>query len=169
MTHSTTHGHCRWLPTGAATLSLGILLLMLASCGDRHEVLYSHFVDIPPSGMPRDWVYTLLSPADSLRLPDTPVDVVVTVRYNHSCPLKRLPLAVEAFPMDTDTLRQPVFELFDREGRPLGHGTYGIYQVSDTIMAAVNLPEGLTVLTANPLPSASTGGIVSLGITVSRH
>lgn len=141
--------------------------LALCSCKRWTGVEYSEFVDIPSSGIPQICVYDF-SPEfeDSVCREVLPNFLVLSVRYTVNCPSRSIILDIEEMSLthtipDSTTVELP---LFDEEGKPLGKGNYGIYEVNDTIRKNMKVPEGYTVSVSSPLPPEKTKGIRAVGI-----
>ncbi len=84
-------------------------------------------------------------------------------------PVKSVILNLEEFSLShskPDSLQASI-RLFDNEGKPLGHGSYGVYEMADTIRRGISIPEGYSISVSSPLPMNSTAGINAVGVVLS--
>lgn len=159
-------------------LQYAAIVLAVAACScDRipaasewlPQAEYSKFADIPESGIPRNWEYVFCATeSDSAALLKGSHNAVVVVRYTYSCPSQSIVLNLEEMSFshtkpDSLTVRIP---LFSKSGKPLGKGTYGIFEISDTIHKDFAVPDGYTVSVSSPVPDEKTVGIKSVGIVI---
>lgn len=146
-----------------------VMMVTLAACVYLPTVHYSQFVSIPAEGMPKDWQFTF-SPADSIDsiARQIPVNVIVAVRYAGRCRARNIVLNVEEMALDFEHPDSSAIslQLFTDDGRPLGRGVYGVYEISDTLRRNFIIPEGYFISISSPLPTDMTRGINDLGIVV---
>lgn len=152
-----------------ARLLLFALPSALRGCGDIRTPDYSEYTHIPPEGIPQGWEFEF-NPigSDSASLVDGRHEVVVALRYTNRSRTRNLILNVEEMSLwhetpDTLTLTIP---LFDSNGRPLGKGNYGVYEIADTIRKNMKVPPGYSIALSSPLSDSVTSGISDIGVIV---
>lgn len=154
-----------------AAFVLCFAILFLSGCREAAipKVAYSGFVDMPAEGIPTNWVYEFnATESDSLDVISGTHNVVIIVRYTYDCPSKDLVLYLEETSLaqekpDSATLK---LNLFNGEGRRVGKGGYGIFEIADTIRRNERINDGYTVSVSSPLPENQTSGIKAIGIVV---
>lgn len=141
----------------------------LKGCDDLRTPDFSEYTHIPPRGIPQGWEFEF-NPmvSDSISLAEGRHDVVVAVRYTNRSRARNVIIKVEEMSFwhdssDTLTLTIP---LFDYNGRPLGKGNFGVYELADTIRRDMKIPPGYTVSISSPLPDSITAGISDLGVII---
>lgn len=143
---------------------------IFASCSQISPVRYADFKDVEYGGMPQNWTYDFSPvPADSAEMLTKKFDAIIVVRYTARCPSKSVILNLEEFSLShskPDSLQASIM-LFDNEGKPLGHGSYGVYEMADTIRRGISIPEGYSISVSSPLPMNSTAGINAVGVVLS--
>lgn len=154
-----------------AVLILLAALTALCSCTRISGVRYAEFVDIPSGGIPSGWVYDFNpADADSTLCTSGPLDVILVLRYARDCASRQVILDIEQTSLAQarpDSARVTV-SLFGNDGKPLGNGTYGIYEIQDTVARNVSVTDGYQISLSSPLPSSSTAGIKSVGIVLAN-
>lgn len=152
--------------------SLLVMASVMISCDHFPAVDYSEFVDIPPSGIPRDREYDFAATAsDSAEVISGRHDAFIAVRYTCKCPSRSIILNLEEMSLSherPDTIRLEL-QLFDGNGNPEGKGAYGIYEITDTLHKGITVPDGYTLSFSSPLPDNKTVGIKSIGLILKRQ
>lgn len=154
-------------------LLLCILLLGLMACSYLPEKknAFAAFIDLGHEGMVENVEYLLRPPfaneADSLKFSEfagKPCAVSLVVRYSNQCPMKSLPLSVEAlYNIDDSVINQKFkIDLFDRNGAPVSPGNYGVYQARLPLTENQILDYNFYVSVSTPQQNAS--GILALGV-----
>lgn len=149
-----------------------ILLSFLDSCGKNDYPVYSEFATINESGIPQNAIISF-SPEES----DTTLsfnglyDAVIVVRYTKKVTSDTIFLNLEEFSAKTQVpdSSQLNIPLFDDKGNPRGRGTYGVFEIRDTIHHAIPIPEGYSALFSSPVETAYTKGIKSIGFLIYLH
>ncbi len=145
--------------------------VILSACAEITPVEFSHFDNFGSRGIPDGWVYDFNPvPADSADMGRALYDVVLTVRFNSRTSSRNLVLDVEEVSLEK---MEPVnsrinLTLFSDEGKPLGTGNLGLFEISDTLHRAVPVYEGYSVAVSSPLPSSETVGINAVGVSLVR-
>lgn len=148
-----------------------VFSLLLAGCENLAPVEYSQFENFMSSGIPQGWVGVFNpAPLDSMNFDRERYDVVLTVRFNRRSSSRNIVLDIEQFSLsadDADTIRVEM-SLFSDQGKPLGSGNLGLYEMSDTLLRGVTVKEGYTVTVTTPLSPKETTGINAVGISLVR-
>lgn len=153
-------------------LGTALAVLALPGCIGAPRVAYTDHVDFSRDGWePGRCVVFDVGQADSMNTLDARYDAVLSLRYSKGCHLRELPLLLEQtalegnFSASPDTLRLNV-PLRDADGHPEGRSSYSFYEVTDTILRAISIPEGYSLTFYNTLDAASTRGLRSLTLTL---
>lgn len=144
---------------------------LASSCTRSIPAAYSEFADIPESGIPLDAEYEFTPvPLDSTEVGNGRFDLILVVRYSNRLKARSVILNVEEISLDDMSPDSTSVDLalFGDDGRPLGLGNYGIYEISDTLRRNISIPEGYSVTISSPMLPESTTGIKSLGLILSR-
>lgn len=141
------------------------------SCDRLPVVDYSDFIDFPPSGIPQNWEYDFnVTAKDSAEIISGRHDAVFVVRYTAKCPSRSIILNLEEVSLaheQPDTTKLEL-QLFDKDGMPLGKGSYGVYEIADTLHKGIVIPDGYTLSISSPLPDEKTVGIKSIGLVLKQ-
>lgn len=148
-----------------------VFLLSLASlsCDRLPSVRYSDFAVFPESGIPQNWQFDFNTAAnDSSSFSPGKYNAVIVVRYTPECPSQSLILNLEEISLSHEAPDSTTFEirLFDKEGKPLGKGAYGLYEISDTLHRGFSVPDGYILSFHSPLPEEKTVGIKAVGLVI---
>ncbi|MDE6754262.1 MAG: gliding motility lipoprotein GldH [Muribaculaceae bacterium] len=143
---------------------------LICGCANITPVEYSEFDYFGREGIPSGWMRDFSPvPADSANFNRRMYDVILTVRYNSRCSSRNIILDIEEFSLsnsEPDSLRIDM-PLFYPDGRPLGIGNLGLYEISDTLRRDIPIQEGYTISVSTPLSSKETSGINAIGIRLS--
>lgn len=147
-------------------------MLMLSSCGQDREVVYSRFVDIDPGGWSvEEFCEFNTAEADSSLFADKTAryDVLLAVRHTDDFPYRELYLpAVQSEHVSgllPDTLK---VSLASSGGGWRGVHSKGIYVVSDTLLSDVELPQLYFLRLYHAMPDRKLAGLLSIGVIIER-
>lgn len=146
--------------------------IILSACDRLPEVNYSGFADIPSEGMPEGWSYQFCpTEKDSLPLIQENHNAVIVVRYSAQCPSKSIFLNLEenSFSHSSPDSLSVEIPLFSKNGKPLGKGVYGVFEISDTIHRDFKVPDGYQLTVSSPVPSEHTKGIKAVGLVITKN
>lgn len=98
-------------------------------------------------------------------------DILLVVRYNLGCSAREALLDVEYASPQFDTIQSQSarLTLFNADGRPAGNGVYGLYELTDTLMAGTDVPKYWTLTLSTPLTAAGNRGLKSVGVVIVPH
>lgn len=156
---------------GWTVFSTLLFTLLVSSCLQNAGVEYSSFMATGESGIPDNWEYEFSPvPADSASIGNIPYDLILVVRYSASTKSKDIIFDIEEFSLQQempDTTSVKV-SLFNEGNKPVGKGSFAIYEIADTLRRGMKIPQGYTISVSSPLPKEETIGIRSIGIVLSR-
>lgn len=148
-----------------------VFSLLLSACVEITPVEYSQFDTFKTNGIPMGWVADFSPhPADSADLDKGLFDVVLTVRFNSRSRSRNIVLDVEEYSLShpaPDSTRLDI-TLFSDNGKPLGNGNLGLFEITDTLRRAVPIHEGYMISISTPLSPEETVGINAIGISLAR-
>lgn len=153
---------------------LVILTLIAAAlqhaCSEADRTAWSRFADVPPKGwnsldgrefFPFD--YDTVPPAGRY-------DLALCIRHNGDIPYRVVWLEVEQADQTgvfaTDTVAMTVA---DKTGHFLGKGSYGLYEVTDTIARGVPSRRGWMVAVRQLNDTAALAGVNNIGVILLKH
>lgn len=156
------------LSAASVTVMIFSVCMSLMGCAGGNTVEASRFFSISDEQSAHE-----LLTWSPLRMDSTPLsagkkDIMLSLRYDSRCRLKQLPLEIEQLSLDSDrpdTLRVTLV-LRNDGGTPLGKNSYGMHEISDTIMRGFTIGEGYTVTVSTPLERHALKGIKSIGVIV---
>lgn len=152
-----------------AFLLLAALISASCTTGNTPRIEYSQFEMIPEEGIPQNWVYEFNpTESDSLEVISKPHNVVIIVRYSNRCSSQNIFLDIEEISpgrQHPDSTKLQI-KLFDENGNPVGKGTYGIFEVADTLRRHSRIDDGYSISVSSPLPQKYTEGIKTIGVLV---
>lgn len=140
------------------------MLLPLFGCGSHDNVAYTRFVSVPDGG----W-NTLdgreFSPFDGDTLPSGRYRLLLAIRHSERYPMTELWLEVEQSDSTgvtaVDTISLPVA---DRNGRFLGEGHFGLYEVIDTLPGRVSVTPGWQLSVRHIMRDEEIAGVNNIGL-----
>ncbi len=159
--------HFQPLPLLSSVMAVSSLLLSSCVFSDLPSV--SVVQDFGEEGIPPGIVFDLsTSPQDSAALSDRLCDIILTLRYTKNCRSREVIFNIEQNSLShtKPDSSQVTFHLFSPSGRALGKGSYGVFEVSDTIRKGYKVPDGYVVSATSPLPQSATEGVKSLGLII---
>lgn len=127
----------------------------------------SQYVELARPWMPGGVVEFTPQLFDSLESRRHPFDLQVSVRYTRNCQADEIVMVIEEMSLDNgvsepDTVVVP---LFSPEGKPLGKGSYNVFERSVTLHEGFPLPEGYTFSVTPVMP---VNGVISVGYRLMR-
>lgn len=144
---------------------------MTTGCTRLSPVEWSEFASVEPAG------WSPMMSAEFTPLPPDSVypwpghyDVVVCLRYKADAPQSMLTLMITE-ECDTSSVPQTQMHelyLFTESRKPLGRGSYAVYEVTDTLHREFSPPPGYTVTCSLPEGSPSPRGIIDIGVLLRR-
>lgn len=139
-----------------------VIALLSSSCNNLDRVVWAHFTDISPDGW-KELPAVTFEPDSTVRTGET-YDVLLSVRYYpHQCS-EKITLCMEQESLnDLSSNSEVTLRLLDNDGKANGHGNYGIYVITDTVMHAMKMPEGWTL---SVTPQKTYKGITDVGLTI---
>ncbi|MDE6007967.1 MAG: hypothetical protein K2G90_02040 [Muribaculaceae bacterium] len=148
-----------------------VFSLLLSACVEITHVEYSQFDTFKTKGIPLGWVADFSPhPADSAELDRSLYDVVLTIRFNSRSRSRNIVLDIEEYSLShpaPDSTRLDL-TLFSDNGKPLGNGNLGLFEITDTLRHGVPIHEGYSVSISTPLSPEETVGINAIGISLSK-
>lgn len=152
----------------------GIYIFSLSSCQRIELYGSSEFVDFDHSGFTPGKEY-LFVPFENLvdsQFKDSLFNVSVAIRYSANCPLKSVPLSVEYYSPEVDSIVNLKINvnLFGKDNDPLGKGHYGIYELLFPLLKEMKPIEDFTISLMSQ--QANGEGIAAFGVVadpVSKH
>lgn len=136
-------------------------MLATVSCMRERPMLYGQY-----RGVPGDEWHPLRSfqlDADSTVEAGTLADVVVAIRHDGNTDAASLPLIVEQSTAGAVVGRDTIeIALADADGHWLGRGSYGLYEICDTVARHVRTGPGYSV-TLQPAFSVPVKGVKDVG------
>lgn len=141
------------------------------ACAEISDTDYSSFADIPAEGMPQGWEFVFNpTQSDSAAILSGHHDVVVVARYTNECHSRSISLDIEeiSFSNPTPATTRVEIDLFGDDGRPLGTGVYGVYEIADTIHRQIEIADGYSIAVSSPLQFTQTRGMKAIGIVIPR-
>ena len=153
----------------ALVLTLSVLSMLVAACGDVDRTAYSHFEKIPSSGWdPADIIVFEPWPADSAEAAIQLYDMELVLRNTVRKPLARLPIALN-IEDENGTLRSDTIIIGDPKGPQMrSKERYGVCETVLPLEKGLKLSEGFAV-TVSPLSDAeSSSGLLNIGIRLTR-
>lgn len=154
--------HLRNRMKNLSKLSDGWLLMMilicLQACGPQKEINISEFYDLGPKGMLKDMEYVF-----SPELKDGKYEVLMALRYNLQCNLETLPLNMEYYSGDSDSVVSVLRTVTFPEAQGThGKGSFGVYQIENMLLENF-IAEEQSYITIST-PATQTNGLISLGL-----
>lgn len=145
------------------------LWLLLTSCREVNDTVYSRYADIPSDGWaPQEAVCFEVFPADS-SLSGHNMRLELLVRYRASEPVGEIPLEVnvedESGELLADTLK---LRLFDASGNAADPQVFGIAEHAVTLIANFPLRRNLSVRTSPLTGPEETRGLLNIGTKLSK-
>ena len=141
--------------------------LAMSSCGTK-DTVWTKSAGLPCSTWDRENKLVFVPDSDKLEK-GSPKRLVLFVKYKENANLSTLPLIIETESSVAGheySLDSVYMELFDKNGKPKGNGSYGMYEKSDTFNLLYPVVEGWS-LTANPAVSTEKAeGIIAFGISL---
>lgn len=130
---------------------------------------YSNFIEFGNQGMMRNTQYDFF-PFDSIDV-DTInklFDFNLEVRFNERCRIQSLPLLLEyRIKANEDIMEKNIsLILFTPSGKPVGSGSYGLYEVSVPLLDSIAYSDAFFISVSTP--ENNTDGIISLGVTAQQ-
>ncbi|MDE5877050.1 MAG: gliding motility lipoprotein GldH [Muribaculaceae bacterium] len=147
------------------------VLLTASACTRLSPVEWSEFASVDPAG------WSPMMSAEFTPLPPDSVypwpgvyDVVVCLRYKADAPQSVLTLTIseECDTSDVPSTRMQEIYLFNELHKPMGRGSYAVYEVTDTLHRRFSPPPGYTVTCSLPEGSPSPRGVIDIGLLLRR-
>lgn len=171
------HSHCPGTitypgtPAAIRLTALISVLLTATGCIRLSPVEWSEFASVDPAGWsPMMSAEFTPVPPDSVYPWPGHYDVVVCLRYKADAPQSMLTLTITE-ECDTSSVpysRMHEIYLFNESRKPLGRGSYAVYEVADTLHRDFVPPPGYTVTCSLPEGSPSPQGIIDVGVLLRR-
>lgn len=147
------------------------MLLAGSGCTRLSPVEWSEFASIDPAGWsPMMSAEFTPMPPDSVYPWPGIYDVVVCLRYKADAPQSTLSIMISE---ECDTSNVPYnrmyeINLFNESHKPIGRGSYAVYEVTDTLHRKFSPPPGYTVTCSLPEGSPSPRGVIDIGLLLRR-
>lgn len=147
------------------------LLLTASGCTGLSPVEWSEFASVDPAG------WSPMMSAEFTPLPPDSVypwpglyDVVVCLRYKADAPQSVLTLIISEECDTSDVPHSQMNEicLFNDLHKPVGRGSYAVYEVTDTLHRKFSPPPGYTVTCSLPEGSPAPRGVIDIGLLLRR-
>ena len=140
----------------AAINIIAAFCLLLSSCINSDNILYTDFQSVDEDG----WVNN--QQAD--------VVVLLVVRYSEDYDYESLCLVKEEIVSTCDVMTDTIeIRLADPDGRLIGRGQNGLYEVVDTLHRNLRINDYYSLSLAHGMREKSIKGINDIGIIIKKH
>lgn len=152
----------------AAINIIAAFCLLLSSCINSDDIVYTDFQSVDEDG----WVNNqyIEFQLDSVVNQQADVDVLLVVRYSEGYDYELLCLVneeiVSTCDVKTDTIE---IKLADSDGRLIGRGQNGLYEVVDTLHRNLRINDYYSLSLAHGMREKSIKGINDIGIIIKKH
>ena len=148
---------------------MGLILAVSSGCRRVENTVWAEFCDIPSDGWDPIHIYSLQPwPVDSVVNPGDRFDIALACRFLTGNHPRHLHLAYSLSLYDSilrsDTL---TLDLLPPRKRPGGYGSYGVYEVIDTVIRDIELIPGTPLDLRNLTTREQTAGILEVGARLS--
>lgn len=152
----------------AAINIIAAFCLLLSGCLNSDNILYTNFQSVDEDGwMNNQYIEFQL---DSVVNQQTDVDVLLVVRYSEDYDYESLCLVKEEiisnYDVKTDTIE---IRLADSDGRLIGRGQNGLYEVVDTLHRSLRINDYYSLSLAHGMREKLIEGINDIGIIIKKH
>ena len=151
--------------------SMACLILLCGSCRRVDDVVYADFATFDREGWDPVCVIPFFPwPMDSVLSPADRFDLILTLRYSPADASSVIPLEITEEDENGEIeTRQVSVRLRDKDGKPLGHKSVYLYEVSDTLRRNFALTDGYSVGITSLSPLENTRGLRNIGLSLSLH
>ena len=152
----------------AAINIIAAFCLILSSCVNSDGIVYSSFKSVDSDGW-ADNQY-LEFQLDSVADQQAEVEVLLVVRYSEDYDYESLCLVKEEiisnFDVKTDTIE---IRLADSDGRLIGRGQNGLYEVVDTLHDRLKIKDYYSLSLAHGMREKLIEGINDIGVIIKKQ
>ena len=142
------------------------LIIGLVGCKDVKTAKYSEFEHIGEEGWDPARILSFTPmPVDTMLPADTHYSLVLTLRYSSDCRVTELPIRVTEQNDEGEYYSQiRKLTLRDKTGIPRGRKGLALYELSDTLRRAFELPGNYWVELETLAPAEYTKGVNDVGL-----
>lgn len=143
------------------------VLISFCSCNGNKTEVNTYYLDFENQSMygGKEYLIQPFTQSDSSFY--QMCDVYVSLRYSMNCKIISLPLDIEYFDCDKDTIfnKSLTLQLFDNKNNVKGKGNYGLYESSSLLLE--NQPVCSDFFISISTPSDISEGLISIGTVLS--
>ena len=152
----------------AAIYIIAAFCLILSSCVNSDNIIYSNFKSIDVDGWSNSQY--LEFQLDSIADGGVVVDVLLVVRHSENYDFESLCLVKEEVISNCDVRTDTIeIRLADSEGRLMGRGHNGLYEVVDTLHSSVKIEDNYLLSISHGMREKLIVGVNDIGIIIRKQ
>lgn len=151
----------------AAIYFIAAFCLLLSGCVNSDNVVYTKFKSLSN----QEWHkgQYLEFDLDSVADEDSNYDVLLVVRHNDTYKYNSMCVVVEEFVQgESETTDSIDIKMANEDGRWVGRGQYGLYEVIDTLKRGDRLSKRYLISVCHGMRCVTVEGVSDVGIVVKR-